>query len=223
MLVWSRCRTHLRDLRESIRELLAARLGLALKHERIGTVAQGAPFLGCVLLPRHRLLNRRSRLRLRRRLGLLDRLLADGRIDENEAQQRATAMCAYARTAASWHCRQDILTGHFRAAALGETAPTGAFAAAVGTTTRTTAPSRTATTTGLTTAGTTTDSVSPAAPEPPRRMRGFPEPAAVPFPSPSGRQGIKPQTHPRPALVGPPEAVSKAPGGELTCKNVRQP
>lgn len=181
--IWGAARDDLENLRVRLREFVPTGLGLELKQERIGRVANGVPFLGCTLHAGHRELNRRSRQRFQKRIALLDRLLAGHRITESQAQQRATAMGAYAKTACSFRFRSNALRSHFRASAMDWTeTPTAASAAAAGTTMRTTAPSPTATTTTTrTTATTTSGSVPPAAPEGFPGGEPFPEPAAVPL------------------------------------------
>jgi RNA-directed DNA polymerase len=166
MVVWGRDRQALAALRSQMRTFLSEHLALELKQDRIGAVANGVPFLGCRVFAGYRTFNVRSKRRFRHKIKLFDRLLHEGRIDEAEAQQRAQAVCAFAKTACSYDFRQHVLAPHFRATAMGETcAPTATSAAAPGTTTRTTAPSRTGTTTTRTTGTTTTDSGSPAAQE----------------------------------------------------------
>ena len=179
MAVWSRDREQLQAVRSQIRSFLRETLQLELKQDRIGAVAQGVPLLGCRVFAGYRTLNPRSRRRFQHKIAVFDRLLRKGRIDEKEAQQRSLALCAFAKTACSYHFRQRVLAPHFRATAMGETtmAPTAASAAAPGTTTRTTAPSRTRTTTTRTTGTTTTASVSPAAQEGAWMRPTFPEPA----------------------------------------------
>jgi hypothetical protein len=164
MAVWSHDREQLQALRSEIRSFLRETLQLELKQDRIGAVAQGVPLLGCRVFAGYRTLNPCSRRRFQHKITVFDRLLHEGRIDENEAQQRSLALCAFAKTACSYHFRQRVLAPHFRATAMGETttAPTATSAAAPGTTTRTTAPSRTGTTTTRTTGTTTTASASPA-------------------------------------------------------------
>jgi hypothetical protein len=186
MVVWGNDRHELRELRGQIRSFLGETLRLELKQDRIGPVAQGVPFLGCRVYGGYRTLSPRSRRRFQHKIRVLDRLLHEGRIDENEAQQRSLALCAFAQTACSYYFRQQLLAPHFRATAMGETttAPTATSAAAAGTTTRTTAPSRTGTTTTRTTGTTTSASASPAAQEQSWMRPVLPEPAV--FQSPYG-------------------------------------
>ena len=183
MVVWGRDRERLTEVRARVRAFLREHLALELKQDRIGTVAQGVPFLGCTVFSGYRVLNARSKRRFRHKLRVFDRLLQAGRIGEAEAQQRSLAVCAFARSACSYHFRQHVLAPHFRVTAMGETmAPTAASAAAHGTTTQTTAPSRTGTTTTRTTATTTTASGWPAAQERSWMRPVLPEPAVLQSP-----------------------------------------
>jgi hypothetical protein len=184
MAVWSHDREQLQALRSEIRSFLRETLQLELKQDRIGAVAQGVPLLGCRVFAGYRTLNPRSRRRFQHKITVFDRLLHEGRIDEKEAQQRSLALCAFAKTACSYHFRQRVLAPHFRATAMGATttAPTATSAAAPGTTTRTTAPSRIGTTTTRTTGTITTASASPAAQEGAWMRSMFPEPAVFPSP-----------------------------------------
>jgi hypothetical protein len=163
-VVWAASQVDLQDLRVRLREFVPMGLGLELKQERIGRVANGVPFLGCTLYAGHRELNRRGRQRFQKRVALLDRLVAEHRLTESHAQQRATAMAAYANTASSLRFRRNALQSHFRASAMDWTEPsTVASAAAAGTTARAAALSPAATTTAaLTTASATSASVWPA-------------------------------------------------------------
>lgn len=183
LVVFAANRESLVKMRAELRHYLPDRMGLDLKQERIGRVANGVPFLGCTMYERHRELNRRSRLRWVKRIGLLDRLLAESRLSEAQAQKRAMAMVAYAKTACTLRFRQRALQPHFRASAMDWTEPpTAASVAVAGTTTPTTRLLPTATTTTTRTTGTTTsDSVWPAALECALDGELFPEPAAVPL------------------------------------------
>lgn len=181
MVLWGRYRTQLCGLREEAQCFFNDELHLKLKQARIGVVAHGVPFLGCKVFAGYRTLDARSRRRFCKKIHLLDRLLADGRIDENEAQQRGEALCAFARTACSYAYRHHVLTPHFRVPAMGETAtaPTAASAAAAGTTARAIAPSRTGTTTTRPTGTTTMASAWPAAQERRCWSPSIPEPAVI--------------------------------------------
>lgn len=94
------------------REFLSSELGLEIKPALpMNRVVHGMDFLGCRIYPTHITLNRRSRVRFRRRLLLLERLCAEGRISERELRDRATALVAFARGAgvSSWRFRAGVL------------------------------------------------------------------------------------------------------------------
>ncbi len=181
LVVFAPAREDLVRLRLELRGEIVPSLGLRLKQERIGPTSSGVPFLGCVVRSGFRELSRRSRLRFRRRVMCLDRVVAEGRVSEEDAQRRGTALVAFAKTASSEAFRRWSLREHFWAAAMGDTGPRiGGFGVAVGTTTRTTRRCRIATTTTTpTTATTTTVSVSPSAQDESSSEDLCPEPAAV--------------------------------------------
>ena len=66
---------------------------------------------GCRVYPSHVSLNRRSRVRFRRKLRWLEREHATGRLDEISLQQRLTALVAFTRagSTASWRWRSRAL------------------------------------------------------------------------------------------------------------------
>lgn len=163
-VLWAHSKEFLANMRSALREFLPSHLGLELKQERIGRVSSGVPFLGCRVFARHRELNRRARVRLVRNVARIDRLLAEGRLAESEAQERSIALFSHAATAQTLDFRRRALQTHFRVEAMGMS-PTAASAAAAGTTPQTTALSPIATTTPRTTATPTTDSGLPAAQE----------------------------------------------------------
>ncbi|MGB2610532.1 MAG: hypothetical protein WBC80_16275, partial [Isosphaeraceae bacterium] len=78
---------------------LATSLDLELKaNPYINRSANGLDFLGCRVFPGRLELNRRSRVRFRRKLKGLEGAFLAGQIDESALQQRATALVAFART-----------------------------------------------------------------------------------------------------------------------------
>jgi len=163
-VLWAYSKEFLVNIRSALREFLPSHLSLELKQERIGRVASGVPFLGCRVFAKYSELNRRSRVRFARKVALIDRLLAVGRLTESEAQERGVALSSHAAATHSLAFRRSALRSHFRVEAMGM-APTAASAAAAGITPQTTALSRIATTTPRTTATPTTDSGLPAAQE----------------------------------------------------------
>ena len=111
LVVWGRSTTELRSVRDDCLAFLADELGLTAKPPFINRSSVGLPFLGCRVLPTHVLLNRRSKVRFRRKLLALEQAHADGQIDEATLQARATALVAFSRSAgaASWRFRQAVL------------------------------------------------------------------------------------------------------------------
>jgi hypothetical protein len=101
-------RAHLADMTAFLR----GELSLELKPEPyINRTSHGMDFLGCRVFPRHITLNRRSRVRFRRKLRGLEHTYGKGELDEDILQQRATAMVAFTRVpgVSSWRCRQGVL------------------------------------------------------------------------------------------------------------------
>lgn len=110
--LWGASTRELATCAADCREFLSSELGLEIKPVLpMNRVAHGMDFLGCRIYPTHITLNRRSRVRFRRRLLLLERLFADGRISERELRDRATALVAFARGAgvSSWRFRAGVL------------------------------------------------------------------------------------------------------------------
>jgi RNA-directed DNA polymerase len=111
-VVWGDDRRALGEARDQVRDFLGRDLGLALKPDPyINRCAQGMDFLGCRVFPTHRTLNRRSRLRFRRKVYQLECAYLEGQIDERTLQHRVTALVAFARSAgvASWRWRDRVL------------------------------------------------------------------------------------------------------------------
>ncbi len=77
----------------------------------INRVEHGMDFFGCRIFPQYTILNRRSRVRFRRRLSSLERSYLAGRIDEPALQRRAASLIAFTRTQglSSWRFRQGVL------------------------------------------------------------------------------------------------------------------
>ena len=74
-------------------------------------MAQGMDFLGCRVFPHHMTLNRRSRVRFRRKLRALERAHGAGQIDQPTLQQKATALVAFTRAdgLSSWRFRRGVI------------------------------------------------------------------------------------------------------------------
>jgi hypothetical protein len=111
LVIWGATTRELATNRNACTEFLATELGLELKPSFINRSATGLDFLGCRVFPTHVTLNRRSKVRFRRRLTELEAAFARGEFDEATLQSRATAMVAFTRSAdaASWRFRQAVL------------------------------------------------------------------------------------------------------------------
>jgi hypothetical protein len=161
MAFWSNDKEDLKRALSCGEVYLREELGLALKPSPyLNRTTHGMEFLGCRVFAHHRTLNRRSRVRFRRRLGRLEDSYHAGVIDEHQLQAQATSLVAFTRSAgvSSWRFRQAIVES---LVVDGHKAPTACFGAAAGTTTAGTAGRRTATGTRQRTGTRTTGSGSP--------------------------------------------------------------
>jgi hypothetical protein len=125
MALWSDDAAALREALAAGGRFLRDELGLELKPTPYrNRTAHGMDFLGFRVCRRHLELNRRSRVRFRRRLRRLEAWHAAGRIGEAELQARATALVAFARAAGvcSWRFRRAAVSS---GPAGGRMAPTG--------------------------------------------------------------------------------------------------
>lgn len=94
-IVWHHEKKRLLHVREKIRERLEI-LGLEFKREpAINRSRHGIDFLGHRIWNDGVIPNRSSRRRFRRRLHWLEEALGENRIHEDDAQRRATALCAF--------------------------------------------------------------------------------------------------------------------------------
>lgn len=77
----------------------------------INRTSHGMDFLGCRVFQNHMILNRRSRIRFRRKLVVFERLHEGGRISELALQQRATSLLSFAKSPGvrSWNFRSRVL------------------------------------------------------------------------------------------------------------------
>ncbi len=110
--VWGQSSTDLRDTLGAIRVFLADVLLLAVKPEPYtNQTARGMDFLGCRVFPTHLVLNRRSRVRFRRKVTTLAAAVERGQIPELDAQQRGQALVAFAQAAGvkSWRFRSRVV------------------------------------------------------------------------------------------------------------------
>jgi hypothetical protein len=110
--LWADTSGRLREHLAAATAFLKDELALDLKpRPYINRTAHGMDFLGCRIFPAHMILNRRSRVRFRRKLGALECAYHAGLIDERALQQRATALVAFTRTAglSSWRFRRGVI------------------------------------------------------------------------------------------------------------------
>ena len=112
MALWGRSTSELREVLKRCHDFLHDQLGLELKTSApINRTTHGMDFLGCRVFPTHLTLNRRSRIRFRRRLASLERKFAEGELSDQGLQRRATALVAFATAAgvSSWQFRARVL------------------------------------------------------------------------------------------------------------------
>lgn len=112
MLLLSDSPSELRALRSRLLDFLDDELELSVKQApTMNRTEHGVDFLGCRIYRNRTTLNLRSRVRFRRKLSVLSKLFAGGRISESERQQRETALVAFATAAdvASWQFRHQTL------------------------------------------------------------------------------------------------------------------
>lgn len=115
MLLWSDSKSTLHDVRCQLIDFLADELQLAVKSEPyLNRTDHGVDFLGCRVYRNRVTLNRRSRVRYRRKLSALAASFRDGQISEDERQQRETALVSFATAAGveSWQFRRQVLELH---------------------------------------------------------------------------------------------------------------
>ncbi len=112
MLLWAGSAGCLRELRGRATAFLRDELQLTVKpHPYLNRSRHGLDFLGCRVYPNRLTLNRRSRVRFRRKLAALEAMGRRGHITEAELQQPGTAIVAFARAADvnSFQFRQRVL------------------------------------------------------------------------------------------------------------------
>jgi RNA-directed DNA polymerase len=111
-VLWAGTSAELRLHLEAMLNFLSKQLELSLRDAPyINRTKHGLDYLGCRVFPEHLTLNRRSRLRFRRKLVALESAYDRGRLDEAELQHRATALVAFTRTSEvrSWAFRRNVL------------------------------------------------------------------------------------------------------------------
>ena len=112
MALWADDADRLKQALRSATAFLGDELDLELKPtSHLNLTSHGMDFLGCRVFPGHMVLNRRSRVRFRRKLARLEELERLGHIDEAELQHRATALVAFTRTegVSAWSFRRAVL------------------------------------------------------------------------------------------------------------------
>jgi hypothetical protein len=109
---WSDDAARLRDITQQAARFLSDELELLVKPRPYrNRTAHGMDFLGCRVFRTHLILNRRSRLRFRRKLRRLEAAWVAGVLGEVEVQTRATALVAFARASgvSTWLFRRREL------------------------------------------------------------------------------------------------------------------
>jgi hypothetical protein len=120
--LWADTPRQLVDHLQPVAHYLHNELALTLKPSPyINRTEHGMDFLGCRIFPYHTTLNRRSRVRFRRKLLSLEHAHLAGRIDDITLQQRASSLVAFTRPrgVSSWRFRRGVLesmpvSGHNR-------------------------------------------------------------------------------------------------------------
>jgi hypothetical protein len=113
LALWADTMGPLRRAELETARFLEEELGLAVKeHPYRNRSRHGMDFLGCRVFPGRLSLNRRSRVRYRRKLQRLEGAWLVGEISTGELQRRATALTAFTRTPGlcSWQWRRAVLS-----------------------------------------------------------------------------------------------------------------
>jgi len=95
MVLWADEKSTLLEWDRTLRDDLGSRLGLALKPPSLHRTSLGMDFLGYRVDPHSLTLNRRSKLRYRRKYALVERLVDEGRMSESEAQARLGSLVSF--------------------------------------------------------------------------------------------------------------------------------
>lgn len=111
MILWHTDRKYLRDMTYHCEVFLKESLGLVVKRASIQSSDGGVDFLGCRVFRTHAVLSRRSRVRWRRKLRMLQRAASLGLLTERQVQQRMESATAFVRSAGvkSWLFRTSVL------------------------------------------------------------------------------------------------------------------
>lgn len=114
---WGDDKASMVALGREIEEFVLNELGLALKHPPAPqSTVRGMNFLGYRIFPSHTVLNRRSKLRYRRRLTVLAKLHVSGQLHQCQVQQRLTALTAFVLPVRSRAFRVRVLENHWMSA-----------------------------------------------------------------------------------------------------------
>ena len=101
----------LRALMKAVPEFLRETLKLELKAKGgLHRTARGVEFLGTRVFPRRVALARRSKTRFRRKVALLDGMLAEGRMSERRYQTRMTQLFAFVRNCDTEAFRRKVIS-----------------------------------------------------------------------------------------------------------------
>ena len=104
-------REELRRIMREIPEFLRENLKLELKAKGgLHRTARGVEFLGTRVFPRRVALARRSKVRFRRKVALLDGMLAEGRMSETRYQTRMTQLFAFVRNCDTEAFRRKVIS-----------------------------------------------------------------------------------------------------------------
>lgn len=112
MVLWGGSPAELRSIAARCLRFLESELRLETKAEpKINWTGHGLGFLGCRIFATHMTLNRRSKIRFRRKLADLECGLHAGILSERESQQRGEALLAFAKAGGvkSWRWRTRVL------------------------------------------------------------------------------------------------------------------
>ncbi len=112
MAIWANDPAALENAQREAHKFLGEKLDLEVKPEPYwNRTAHGMDFLGCRVFHNRATLNRRSRLRFRRRWHDLLMQYDGGQIGETELQARGTALIAFTQTAglSAWRFRRDVV------------------------------------------------------------------------------------------------------------------
>lgn len=109
--IWDEDKERLTTVLRQAEEYCSGELGLSLKPGYLNRTTHGMDFLGCRVFRHHLTLNRRSKVRYRRKLLALEQSYLADEIDEMELQQRGTALTSFTLTEglSAWRYREATL------------------------------------------------------------------------------------------------------------------